>query len=177
MRLLRFSLLTGLCLVAVAACSRNSEVPSLMNIQARQSSPDEFSILPTGPLQAPERFDSLPTPTPGGTNLVDPDPRADVAVALGGRVGAVRTAGVPAADAGLVQYAGRGGVSGDIRETLAAEDEDLRRDGRGLLLERLFNSNVYRRAYRNQILDPQAELGRWRATGVRTPAAPPAAER
>lgn len=145
----------------------------LMNIQARQSSPDEFSILPTGPLQAPENFQSLPTPTPGGGNLVDPDPRADVAQALGGRIGAVRTAGVPTADAGLVQYAGRGGVSGDIRETLAAEDEDVRRSGRGRLLERMFNSNIYRRAYRNQILDPQSELQRWRVAGVRTPAAPP----
>lgn len=173
MRLIRLSLLAGLCLVAVAACSRNSDVPRLMNIEARQSSPDEFSILPTGPLQAPERFDALPPPTPGGANLVDPDPRADVAVALGGRINAVRTAGVPTADAGLVQYAGRGGVSADIRETLAAEDEDLRRDGRGLLLERIFSSNVYRRAYRNQILDPQDEIRRWRAAGVRTPAAPP----
>ena len=173
MRALRLSLLIGLCLATVAGCGRNSEVPSLMNIQARQDSPDEFSILPTGPLQAPASFDSLPPPTPGGTNLVDPDPYAEVAVALGGRVGAVRTAGVPAADAGLVQYAGRGGVSDGIRETLAAEDEDVRRAGRGRVLERLFNTNTYRRAYEDQILDPQDELRRWRAAGVRTPAAPP----
>lgn len=173
MRLLRLSLLLGLCLAAVAGCGRNSDVPNLMNIQARQDSPDEFSILPTGPLQAPTSFDSLPTPTPGGTNLVDPDPQAEVAVALGGRVGAVRTAGVPAADAGLVQYAGRDGISDGIRETLAQEDEAVRRAGRGRILERLFNTNLYRRAYEDQILDPQAEMRRWRATGVRTPAAPP----
>ena len=173
MRLLRLSLLLGLCLAAVAGCGRNSDVPNLMNIQARQDSPDEFSILPTGPLQAPTSFDSLPTPTPGGTNLVDPDPQAEVAVALGGRVGAVRTAGVPAADAGLVQYAGRDGISDGIRETLAQEDEAVRRAGRGRILERFFNTNLYRRAYEDQILDPQAEMRRWRATGVRTPAAPP----
>lgn len=173
MRLLRLSLLIGLCLATVAGCGRNSDVPNLMNIQARQDSPDEFSILPTGPLQAPDSFDTLPAPTPGGANLVDPDPRAAVAEALGGRVAAVRTAGVPAADTGLVQYAGRGGVSDGIRETLAAEDEDVRRAGRGRILERLFNTNLYRRAYEDQLLDPQAELSRWRATGVRTPAAPP----
>lgn len=173
MRLLRHSLLAGLCLVAVTGCGRNSEVPRLMNIEATQRSPDEFSVLPTGPLQAPPNFSDLPAPTPGGTNLVDPDPRAAAAEALGGRIGAVRTDGVPGADAGLVQYAGRGGVSEGIRETLAAEDEDVRRDGRGRLLERLFNTNMYRRAYEDQLLDPQDELRRWRAAGVRTPAAPP----
>jgi hypothetical protein len=39
--------------------------------------------------------------------------------------------------------------------------------------ERLFNLNVYYRAYSKQRLDQQAELARWRALGVRTPSAPP----
>lgn len=173
MSLLRVSTLTALCLLSLGACSRNSEVPRLMNIEAHQQSPDEFSIVPTGPLQAPPSFDALPPPTPGGTNLVDPDARAEAVAALGGRISAERDGGVPGADAGLVSYAGRNGVSGDIRATLAAEDEDVRRDGRGRLLERMFNTDLYRNAYEDQLLDPQEELVRWRARGVRTPAAPP----
>ena len=37
----------------------------------------------------------------------------------------------------------------------------------------MFNTNVYRQAYEEQILDPQAELRLWRSRGVRTPSAPP----
>ncbi|GAB1377903.1 DUF3035 domain-containing protein [Pararhodobacter sp.] len=173
MTLLRLCTLATIGALALGACSRNGDVPLLMNASARQSSPDEFSVLPTQPLQAPPDFSSLPTPTPGGTNLVDPDPRASVVAALGGRVSAERTGSVPAADAGLLAYAGRNGVTPDIRTTLAAEDEDVRRQGGGRILERMFNTNLYRRAYEEQILDPQAELQRWRARGVRTPAAPP----
>ncbi|MFN4098883.1 MAG: DUF3035 domain-containing protein [Pararhodobacter sp.] len=164
----------ALGLLTLTACS-SGEVPRLMNTTSHASGPDEFSIVPTQPLQAPTDFNALPTPTPGGSNLVDPDPRAAAAAALGGNINAVRAAGVPAADAGLVQYAGRGGVAPDIRTTLAAEDIEIRRSGQGRVLERLFNTNLYRRAYADQILDPQRELARWRAAGVRTPAAPPPA--
>ena len=72
------------------------------------------------PLQAPPSFQALPEPTPNGANLVDQDPRALAAQALGGRVSAERTSSVPGADAGLVGYAGRNGVQSDIRATLAA---------------------------------------------------------
>jgi hypothetical protein len=41
------------------------------------------------------------------------------------------------------------------------------------VLERLFNVNVYFRAYQRQSLDKYAELDRFRRLGVRTPAAPP----
>lgn len=173
MSLLRLAALAGLCLLTIAGCSRNSEVPRLMNIAASQRSPDEFSVLPTAPLQAPPDYAALPVPTPGGSNLVDPDARAEAATALGGRISAVRTPGIPAADAGLVQYAGRTGISEDIRATLATEDENVRRRGRGRPLERLFNTNMYSRAYQDQVLDPQEELLRWRRAGARTPAAPP----
>jgi hypothetical protein len=144
-----------------------------MNTQARQETPDEFSILPTQPLQAPPNFETLPAPTPGGSNLVDPDPRAEAVSALGGRVSAERTNGIPSADSGLVAYAGRSGVSENIRQTLATEDNDFRRDNRPRPLERLFNSNVYQQAYEDEVIDPQEELRRWRERGVRTPAAPP----
>lgn len=161
-------------LLALNACSRSDETPRLMNLRAAQTGPDEFSIVPTGPLQAPPDFNQLPAPTPGGGNLVDPDPRALAVAALGGRVSAERTQGIPTADAGLVQYAGRQGVTDGIRETLAAEDLQFRRNNTPRLLERAFNSDVYRQAYEDQLLDPREELRRWRARGVRTPNAPPA---
>ncbi|WP_127106474.1 DUF3035 domain-containing protein [Pararhodobacter zhoushanensis] len=173
MTLLRLCTFAVIGLLAVSACSRNAEVPRLMNTSSSQNGPDEFSILPTQPLQAPADFNTLPTPTPGGSNLTDPDPRAAAVAALGGRVTAERSTGVPSADAGLVAYAGRQGVTPDIRATLAAEDEEIRRGGGGRILERMFNTNMYRRAYADQILDPQAELQVWRSRGVITPGAPP----
>lgn len=176
MTFLRFASVAAFALATLSACSGDREVPQLMNARSGSDSPDEFSVLPTQPLQAPADFQTLPTPTPGGSNLTDPDPRADAVAALGGRVSAERTGGVPAADQGLVQYAGRNGIADGIRTTLATEDEDVRRGGRGRILERVFNTNLYRRAYEDQILDPQDELQRWRAAGVRTPAAPPPAE-
>jgi len=172
MTLVRLIALLGLGLLTLSACSRG-DVPQLMNAASHQSSPDEFSIVPTGPLEAPTNFQTLPPPTPGGTNLVDPDARAQAIAALGGRVSAERTAGIPAADAGLVRYAARAGTTEGIRATLAAEDEDFRRANRPRILERAFNTNTYRSAYQDEILDPQEELRRWRARGVRTPAAPP----
>jgi len=173
MTLYRLLAVTGLSLLALSACSRNGDVPQLMNASAHQRGPDEFSIVPTAPLQAPNSFAELPAPTPGGSNLVDPDPRAQAVAALGGRVSAERTSGIPAADAGLVRYAGRAGVSDGIRSTLAAEDLEFRRRNNPRLLERMFNTNRYRAAYEEQILDPQEELRRWRERGVRTPSAPP----
>lgn len=166
-----------LALAALGACASRSDQPILMNIAAAQRGPDEFSILPTLPLQAPPDFQALPTPTPGGSNLVDPNPRGDAIAALGGRPGAVQTGGIPAADAAIYAHVARHGTTGEIREQLAAEDLEHRQRNRGRVLERLFGANVYDRAYRDQALDRQAELERWRQAGARTPAAPPPATR
>ena len=173
MSLLRLCAIAGLGVLTLSACSRGNDVPSLMNAARGGSSPDEFSILPTQPLQAPSDFNALPQPTPGGSNLVDPDPRAAAVAALGGRVSAERGAGIPAADAALLAHAGRNGVSADIRATLAEEDLEFRRRNNGRLLERLFNTNLYARAYEDEVIDSQEELRRWRARGARTPSAPP----
>ncbi|RMA42883.1 DUF3035 domain-containing protein [Rhodophyticola porphyridii] len=157
---------TGLVLVMVAGCSRSD--PRLLNITADGDGPDEFSILPTRPLEMPPSFAELPPPTPGGPNRVDPDPEADAIAALGGNIDrASRDNG------GLVGYAGRFGIGAGIRETLASEDLEYRRDNDGRLLERVFNVNVYHRAYGPLSLDQYAELERMRRAGIRTPAAPP----
>lgn len=171
MTVLRGLVLSGLALGLLAGCAgRSAEAPRLMNITQR--GPDEFSILPTQPLQAPPDFVTLPTPTPGAPNLVDSDPRGEAVRALGGRPQA-ETGALPAADAALLAHAARFGIDPSIRETLAAEDLRLRQRRVGRPLERLFRTNVYERAYEDQLLDREAELLRWRRAGARTPAAPP----
>ncbi len=124
----------------LAACSGNQ---SLMNIKQQGNGPDEFAVLPVKPLEMPKSLAELPPPTPGGTNITDPTPDADAIIALGGRPGAPRAA-VPASDGTLAGYAGRYGVTPDIRQQLALEDQEFRRRepgtsaGKALRPERLF---------------------------------------
>lgn len=166
----------GLCAVSafvLAACS-NTDTPILMNAAAQQRGPDEFSILPTRPLEMPPTLGALPPPNPGGTNRVDPEPRVDIARALGGNPAVAVARGT--ADGGIVNHASRFGREVAIRDQLAAEDLEIRRRNRGLPLERLFNVNVYHNAYESMWLDKYAELERWRRAGVATPTAPPQPE-
>lgn len=159
--------LVGLCAaLALSACGRNKE-PSLLNIKSQQEGPDEFAILPNKPLTLPDDYTALPEPTKGGTNRTDVTPLADATRALGGNP----DAGIR--DGGLVNHASRYGVSPGIRTALAKEDLEYRRKNDGRLLERVFNVNVYFKAYRKQSLDQYAELERLRRSGVRTSSAPP----
>jgi hypothetical protein len=156
-------------MITLAACGGGGD-PQLMNLRSGQG-PDEFAIVPPKPLELPENLAELPEPTPGGFNRTDQNPEADAAIALGGNPKAA--GGIPSGDSALYAHAARFGVEGGIRSTLAAEDLEWRRDNNGRPLERLFNVNVYYKAYRKQRLDQQAELARWRALGVRTSSAPP----
>ncbi|NEY90178.1 DUF3035 domain-containing protein [Tabrizicola oligotrophica] len=165
--------IAGASLLVLAGCGGwRDKPPHLMNLRSSTNGPDEFSIVPPKPLEMPEDLAALPEPTPGGENLTDPRPKDDAVLALGGTP---RTASesVPAADGALLSHAARNGIAADIRPTLAAEDVDHRRKNNGRLLERLFGTNVYFRAYRKQALDQQLELERWRAAGAGTPSAPP----
>ena len=159
-------------MVTLAACSGDG-TPQLMNIRSG-SGPDEFSIVPPKPLEMPESLSELPSPTPGGTNRTDRQPFDEAVVALGGKPGVSN--GIPATDSAIYAHAARFGVESGIRETLASEDLEWRRDNKGRILERLFNVNVYYKAYRDQQLDQQAELLRWRKLGIKTPSAPPPAD-
>jgi hypothetical protein len=165
-------LLVFMASLALSACSRNKE-PRLLNIASSTQGPDEFAILPNKPLVQPTDFATLPPPTPGGANRVDPTPNSDAIAALGGNPAAVSRGGIPSTDASLVNHAARYGVSNGIRQQLAAEDLRFRQRKDGRLLERLFNVNVYFRAYKRQSLNKYAELERFRRLGVKTPAAPP----
>ncbi|MEJ1993243.1 MAG: DUF3035 domain-containing protein [Maritimibacter sp.] len=160
-------MLTGL--MALSAC--DSGDPHLMNI--RTDTPDEFGVLPSKPLVQPESYTELPEPTPNGTNLADPTPEADAVAALGGNPDLVTSPQIRAGEQGLISYASRYGVPEDIRDTVATEDLEWRRDHNGRLLERLFNVNVYIKAYAQMALDQHRELARLRGLGVKTPSAPP----
>lgn len=160
-----------LALVALVACAPKE--PQLLNLKADTSGPDEFMILPTKPLQAPESYTELPEPTPGGKNLADPTPFADAVEALGGDGARVERSGLYSGEQALVNHASRFGRSADIRDVLAAEDLEYRRQNNGRLLERLFNVSVYFKAYAPMSLDQYLELLRLRNAGVWTPAVPP----
>lgn len=159
--------------LGLGACSKPDN-PILMHVAGQQVGPDEFGIVPTRPLEMPESFAALPAPNPTGTNRVDPQPRADVARALGGSPAMALAGG--GADGGIVNHASRFGRDSAIRSQLATEDLEFRKDNRGRLLERIFSVNVYNKAYAFMSLDKYTEVERWRRAGVRTPTAPPPAE-
>jgi hypothetical protein len=157
-------------MLALTACGGDKN-PQLLNLRSSTNGPDEFGILPPKGLELPEDLTALPEPTLGGANRTDPTPNADAIVALGGTP--LGAGGIPASDGALVSYGSRYGTTAGIRETLAAEDLRFRQKNNGRVLERLFNVNVYFKAYRKQALDQQADLLKWRKRGLRTPSAPP----
>ncbi|TRW99674.1 DUF3035 domain-containing protein [Paracoccus sp. M683] len=159
--------------LGLAGCSNDGR---LMNLKSGQDGPDEFAILPTKPLSMPPDLAMLPAPTPGGTSITDPTPFGDAVGALGGNPQRLANQGIGAADGGLVSYASRNGVQPGIRQELAVADQAWREANSRRLLETLAQTSVYMRAYRPMMLDPDAELLRWRRAGARTPSAPPAAE-
>lgn len=137
--------------------------------------PDEFSVVPTRPLEVPTGATTLPEPTPGGSNLSDADPNAAAIAALGGRASAANAGGIPAADAALVTYVARYGTNPAIRQELAAEDAAFRRRKSGGGVLGLFRGGErYFAAYAAMALDAYAELIRFRNLGVQVPSAPPA---
>ncbi len=158
-------------LVALALAGCGDGTPRLLNLTATGAGPDEFAVLPTSPLVVPGDLTALPPPTPGARNLADPNPKGDVAVALGGQRDAVDGGGVR--DPALIAHTGRFGTEAGIRSDLAAADLAYRQRRPGRPLERLFNVNTYYRAYRRQELDQYRALDRYRAAGVQTAAAPP----
>jgi len=172
MNMHRKNTIVGLIAVlVVSGCTRGD--PQLTRIKNDGKGPDEFTVLPSKPLQAPEDYSALPTPTPGGANLVDRNPEAEGIAALGGRASAVTGTGIGASDGGLVNHTRRYGVSGNIRQTLATEDVEVRRQQGRVNILNIGPNDDYTNAYRRQWLDSQAEQQRLQARGINTPAAPP----
>lgn len=161
--------------VIVAGCGggRDGDV-TLRKIRQAGNGPDEFSIIPGKPLEMPESVAALPEPTPGGPNRTDQNPVTDGIAALGGNADARRSAAPLAAHATLVNRTGRFGRDPGIRQKLAAEDLEIRRQYGRVNVLRFLPTDDYLQAYSRQWLDPYAEEKRLRRRGVRTPAAPPA---
>lgn len=170
----RKTVLMLMAFVIVAGCGggRDRDV-TLSKIRHKGNGPDEFSIIPGKPLEMPTDVATLPTPVPGGGNRTDQDPLADGIAALGGNTSAQRTETPSAAHAGLVNQTGRFGRDPGIRQTLATEDLERRREYGNVNILRILPGDDYTQAYKDDWLDAHAEERRLRRRGVRTPAAPP----
>jgi DUF3035 family protein len=172
MRIARGAALVALvAMTGLAGCANKG----LRNITADGPGPDEFMVSPVKPLSQPDNYQILPAPTPGGSNLVDTNPRADAVVALGGRASALDPNGnIPGSDGALVTASSRYGVSPDVRLSLAEQDAAFRKKKSRLSGFRLFQTDRYNKAYSREALNPFAETVRFLNAGVMTPTAPPA---
>lgn len=159
-------------IVVVGGCSNKG----LKQLYSSGTGPEEFSVLPVKPLTEPANYTSLPTPTPGGTNLVDVDPKADAIIALGGRAGGQNAQSIANQDIALVNQAGRYGVPSNTREELAQSDAEFRKRKSKAFLSRLKLGRFdhYNTAYEGQSLDAYSETQRFRSGGALTPSSPPA---
>jgi len=152
-------------LTFISACN-NITQPSLMNLQSEGSGPDEFLVIPAGPLTQPKNYSKLPLPTPGGKNRTDLNPRKDIITVLGG------DKNLTSKDPKLVKYVSRFGGTTDIRSVLASDDLQFRKENDGLFLERLLKVNIYFKAYKKYSLDQYSEVERLRKIGVKTVSVP-----
>lgn len=152
--------------LALAACGEGGLAGALRS-SGVASTPDEFMVLPTRPLEMPQSFSALPAPTPGAVNRVDYRPHAE---AIAGLTGAPGQAGN--AD-GTALVAQAGPRQPGIRQELAVEDVAWRDTHHGLLIPRLIAKDKDTVTYQPMILDSAAEFERLRAAGVQQPAAPP----
>ena len=159
--------------MAVSACGGRDRDITLSRIKNTGNGPEEFNIVPGKPLQAPDSYRALPAPTPGGTNITDPTPRGDSVAALGGSPAALADTGIGRADGGLVNYANRFGNIPGIRQTLAREDVEIRRQRGRVNILNIGRNDDYNLAYKRQWLDSKAEATRLRRIGVPTPSYPP----
>lgn len=150
--------------LVLGACSKNTSDGELRSA----GSPDEFSVLPTKPLEMPTDFAALPPPTPGRPNRVDYSPRQEAVASLTGRETPV--AGTASAASVIARS---GPVDPSIRARLAQEDMIWRETHTGKLLPRLFARDENEVIYGEVTLDPAAELARLRAQGVGVPPASP----
>lgn len=163
-----------IALLAVSACSSGERDIRMRDLRSSTGGPDEFGVLPGKALLPPADYASLPTPTPGSSNLTDQNPLGDGIVALGGKAAAlIPGSGVPATDLDMVSYVSRNGVPADIRGTVAAEDLAFRTHNSRFTKLKIVRVDRYNRAYRKQTIDPMVEIKRWRKLGVVTPSAPP----
>lgn len=154
--------------LALSACANKG----LRDLQTDSKGPDEFMIQPVKPLEAPANYSTLPTPTPGQTNLTDRSALSEGVTAFGGRPEALQ-GGIDRRDGALVTHASRLGVTPGIRSELAETDAAFRKRKERFTQIRIIPVDRYDQAYKRQALDADAESARWRRAGARTPSSPP----
>jgi len=165
----RHATAAALLFIGAAALSGCSEggLAGTLRATGAVSSPDEFMVLPTKPLEIPQNLAALPPPQPGTANRVDRNPEVEAVAGLTGRQ---PTAG--GASAGPL-LARAGPADPTIRSRLAQEDAAYRSQNGGLLLERVFTNDPERLTYRGMILYAPGEFEQLRAAGMAVPPASP----
>lgn len=161
----------AMVLTAVTACSGKDK--PLTRIKHTGNGPDEFSILPSKPLQEPGSYTDLPAPAPGTANLTDVNPKAEGVIALGGNPAALAGNKINSSETALVNHARRYGADANIRTTVAVEDAEVRKKRGRVNVLGIGPDDDYTLAYKKEWLNSQAERERLRARGVSTPSAPP----
>ena len=154
----------------LSACSDTP--PKLRDLYDPYAGPEEFAISPNLELEMPQDLASLPTPTPGGKNLTDPNPKGDAIALLGGDPNRVTASRSDTNDGALWTYATRFGFDPNIRETVSEEDRRFRLFQGRFSQIKLFRVDRYNQIYRRQTLDAKKEVQRWRERGVSTPSMP-----
>lgn len=174
MKLPGTSLFLILALMLSACGARDGDV-TLTRFKDTGDGPDEFAIVPGKPLEQPESYNALPAPNPGGANRTDQTPLGDSVAALGGDPAALIPGGVSTAHGALLNHTRRYGVTDGIRQVLAREDAQTRRDYGRVNILNIGPNDDYTDAYKRQWLDSAREAERLRRLGIPTPAAPPPA--
>lgn len=175
---MRSGIVLSLIVVTVlSACGNRGDDVQLRRLNDAGDGPNEFGIVPGKPLQEPENFAALPPPTPGGSNRSDATPFADSVAALGGNPAALALTQPSSSDAALLNHSRRYGVSPEIRQTLVAEDLEVRRRRGRVNILNIGPNDDYALAYKRQWLDPRQEDDRLRASGISTSSAPPVTSR
>ena len=96
----------------LSACSDTP--PKLRDLYDPYAGPEEFAVSPNLELEMPQDLASLPTPTPGGKNLTDPNPKGDAIALLGGDPNRVTASQSGTNDGALWTYATRFGFDPNI---------------------------------------------------------------
>ncbi len=143
----------------------------------KQNGPDEFGIVPTRALELPDDLVSLPDPKPGTRNRTDPLPEHDAVAALGGQPDRLDSTRVGSGEGALLAAAERRGTAPNIREVLAKEDNEFRKDNGPLFLERLLKVDTYLKSYKDETLQARRTNELLRRKGIKTPSVSPSEKR
>lgn len=168
---MRYAIVIGVIgSLMLSACSDTP--PKLRDLYDPYAGPEEFAISPNLELELPQDLASLPTPTPGGKNLTDPNPKGDAIALLGGNPSRIEAVQSTTNDTALWTYATRFGFDSNIRATVQEEDKRFRLIQGRFSQIKLFRVDRYNQIYRRQTLDAKKEVQFWRNRGISTPSMP-----